>query len=232
MSPSPSQSRASSVRQMFEGVAPRYDLVNRILSLGIDRSWRRRVVEALGLGAEHVVLDLCCGTGDLALEIAGHARCVACDFTWNMLTRAQAKSANSETPLRLAAADALSLPFPDETFDATTVAFGLRNLADMDRGLREMRRVLRPGGTLAILEFSHPQSFWLRGPYRFYLNVILPRMGDLLSRKGEAYRYLAESIRGFPEPDTLVGMMGTAGLREVSYRRLTGGIVAIHRGTK
>ena len=95
-----------------------------------------------------------------------------------------------------------------------------------------MRRVLKPGGTLAILEFSHPQSFWLRGPYRFYLNVVLPRMGDLLSRKGEAYRYLAESIRGFPEPDTLVGMMGTAGLREVSYRRLTGGIVAIHRGTK
>ena len=223
---------ASSIREMFEGVAPRYDRVNRVLSLGIDRSWRRHVVEALGLGAEHVVLDLCCGTGDLALEIAAHARCVACDFTWNMLTRAQAKSADSETPFALASADALSLPFPDATFDAATVAFGLRNLADMDRGLREMRRVLKPLGTLAILEFSHPQGFWLRGPYRFYLNVVLPRMGDLLSRKGEAYRYLAESIRGFPEPETLVGMMGEAGLRDVGFRRLSGGIVAVHRGTR
>ena len=95
-----------------------------------------------------------------------------------------------------------------------------------------MRRVLRPGGTLAILEFSHPRSFWLRAPYRFYLNVLLPRMGDLLSHKGEAYRYLAESIMGFPDPDTLVGMMGTAGLIEASYRQLTGGIVAIHKATK
>ena len=226
------QPQASSIRQMFEGVAPRYDLLNRVLSLGIDRSWRRRVVEALGLGTEHVALDLCCGTGDLALEIAGHARCVACDFTWNMLTRAQSKSRSSETPLGLAAADTLSLPFPDNTFDATTVAFGLRNLADMDKGLREMRRVLKPGGTLAILEFSHPQGIWLRAPYRFYLNVLLPRMGDLLSRKGEAYRYLAESIMGFPDPDTLVGMLGTAGLRDASYRRISGGIVAIHRATK
>ncbi len=217
---------------MFEGIAPRYDLLNRVLSLGIDRSWRRAVVEALDLGAEHVALDLCCGTGDLALEIAGRARCVACDFTWNMLTRAQSKSRSSETPLGLAAADALSVPFPDDTFDATTVAFGLRNLADMNKGLREMRRVLKPGGTLAILEFSHPQGFWLRGPYRFYLSVLLPRLGDLLSRKGEAYRYLAESIMGFPDPDTLLEMMRNAGLRDASYRRLTGGIVAIHQATK
>lgn len=224
--------QASSVQQMFEGVAPCYDLLNRVLSLGIDRSWRRRLVESLGLGREHVALDLCCGTGDLALELAGHARCVACDFTWNMLTRAQVKSKSSETPLGLAAADTLSLPFPDERFDATTVAFGLRNLADMDKGLREMRRVLKPGGTLAILEFSHPQGFWLRAPYRFYLNVLLPRMGDLLSKKGEAYRYLAESIMGFPDPDTLLGMMRTAGLKDVSYQRLTGGIVAIHKATK
>jgi len=226
------QPQASSIREMFEGVAPRYDRVNRVLSLGIDRSWRHRVVEALGLEAEPVVLDLCCGTGDLALEIAAHARCVACDFTWNMLTRAQAKSADAGTPLGLAAADALSLPFPERTFDAATVAFGLRNLADMDRGLREMRRVLKPSGTLAILEFSHPQGFWLRGAYRFYLNVVLPRMGDLLSRKGEAYRYLAESIRGFPEPETLVGMMSAAGFGEIGFRRLSGGIVAVHTGRR
>lgn len=224
--------QASAVRQMFEGVAPRYDLLNRVLSLGIDRSWRRAVVDSLSLGADHVVLDLCCGTGDLALEIARHARCVACDFTWNMLTRAQTKSSEARAGIGLAAADALLLPFPDDTFDAATVAFGLRNLADMDRGLREMRRVLRPSGKLAILEFSHPRGFWLRGPYRFYLNVLLPRMGDLLSRRGEAYRYLAESIMGFPEPETLMRMMESAGFRDASYRRLSGGIVAIHFGVK
>lgn len=224
--------QASAVRQMFEGVAPRYDLLNRVLSLGIDRSWRHAVVASLNLRAEHVVLDLCCGTGDLALEIAGHSRCVACDFTWNMLTRARSKSVSTETPIGIAAADTLSLPFADDTFDACTVAFGLRNLADMDRGLREMRRVVKPGGKVAILEFSHPQGWLLKAPYRFYLNVLLPRLGDLLSRKGEAYRYLAESIMGFPEPDTLVDMMKTAGLGETGYRRLTGGIVAIHTGTK
>lgn len=223
--------QASAVRQMFEGVAPRYDLLNRVLSLGIDRSWRRTVVESLALRTDQVALDLCCGTGDLALEIAGSARCVACDFTWNMLTRAQAKFERSGSSIKLAAADTLQLPFPDGAFDATTVAFGVRNLADMDAGLREMRRVLKPEGVLAILEFSHPQGF-LRMPYRFYLNVLLPRLGDLLSRRGEAYRYLAESIAGFPEPDTLVGMMESAGFRDCRYTRLTGGIVAVHTGRK
>lgn len=217
---------------MFEGVAPRYDLLNRVLSLGIDRSWRKTVVASLSLGPEQVVLDLCCGTGDLALELARHAKCVACDFTWNMLTRARSKSMSLETPIGIAAADTLSLPFPDDTFDAATVAFGLRNLADMDAGLREMRRVLKPGGKLAILEFSHPQGLLLRAPYRFYLNVLLPRMGDLLSKKGEAYRYLAESITGFPEPETLVEMMESAALENVGFRRLTGGIVAVHSATK
>lgn len=224
--------QASMVRQMFEGVAPRYDLLNRVLSLGIDRSWRRRVVDSLGLGAHDVALDVCCGTGDLALEIARHASCVACDFTWNMLTRASSKSSQSQTPVKLAAADTLSLPFDDDTFDAATIAFGIRNLVDMDEGLRELRRVLKPGGTLAILEFSHPDRLWLSVPYRFYLNVLLPRMGDLLSRKGQAYRYLADSITGFPDPGTLVTMMKTAGFRDPSYQRLTGGIVAIHQGRK
>lgn len=224
--------QASMVREMFEGVAPRYDLLNRVLSLGIDRSWRRAVVDALQLRPTDVALDLCCGTGDLALEIAGQAQCVACDFTWNMLTLARSKSTSSSSPVRLAAADTLSLPFGDDRFHATTIAFGIRNLADMDAGLREMHRVLRPGGTLAILEFSHPQRAWLRWPYELYLKALLPKMGDLLSRKGEAYRYLAESIIGFPDPDTLVKMMETAGFREPHYRRLSGGIVAIHTAKK
>jgi demethylmenaquinone methyltransferase/2-methoxy-6-polyprenyl-1,4-benzoquinol methylase len=224
--------QASMVRQMFEGVAPRYDLINRVLSLGIDRSWRRAVVDALHLSASDVALDLCCGTGDLALEITEQSECIACDFTWNMLTRAKSKSKATPSPLRLAAADTLSLPFRDNTFNAATIGFGIRNLADMDAGLREMRRVLRPGATLAVLEFSHPHRVWLSLPYRFYLKVLLPAMGDLLSRKGEAYRYLAESIIGFPEPDTLVTMMQTAGFHDASYQRLSGGIVAIHTATK
>lgn len=223
---------ASTVRQMFEGVAPRYDLLNRVLSLGIDRAWRRAVVDSLELGAHDIALDVCCGTGDLALEIARRSSCVACDFTWNMLTRASEKSTRTKRPLKLTAADALSLPFPDGTFEAVTIAFGIRNLADMDAGLRELRRVLKIEGTLAVLEFSHPHRPWLRWPYRFYLNVLLPRMGDLLSRRGKAYRYLADSITGFPDPDTLVTMMKAAGFRDVSYQRLTGGIVAIHKAVK
>jgi demethylmenaquinone methyltransferase/2-methoxy-6-polyprenyl-1,4-benzoquinol methylase len=224
--------QASMVRQMFEGVAPRYDLLNRVLSLGIDRFWRRALVDSLELRPTDVAVDLCCGTGDLAIEIAGRARCVACDFTWNMLTRAKAKSTATSTPLRLAAADTLALPFGDERFDAATVAFGIRNLADMDAGLREMLRVLKPGGKLAILEFSHPNRAWLRLPYQFYLKVLLPRMGNLLSRKGEAYRYLAESIIGFPIPDTLVTMIDDAGFCGARYERLSGGIVAIHTAHK
>ncbi len=215
---------------MFEGVAPRYDLLNHVLSLGIDRSWRRAVVLALELERDQRVLDLCCGTGDLALEMARLARPIACDFTWNMLTRARDKSRARDVPIRVAAADALSLPFSDGVFDATTVAFGVRNLADMPAGLREIHRVLVPGGTLAILEFSHPEG-WLQKPYRFYLKTLLPQLGNLLSRRGEAYRYLAESIMGFPDPDTLVDLMRDAGFGDPSYQRLTGGIVAIHRGT-
>jgi len=223
---------ASAVREMFETVAPRYDMLNRVLSLGIDRSWRRRVVELLNLREEDRALDLCCGTGDLALEIANHATCVACDFTWNMLTRARAKSEASGARLAVTAADTLSLPFPDDAFDAATIAFGIRNLADMNRGLREIRRVLKPGGTIAILEFSHPHRFWLRLPYRFYLNVVLPRLGDVLSRRGEAYRYLAESIMGFPEPERLAELMNGSGFHEAVFERLSGGIVAIHRAVK
>lgn len=223
---------ASSVRRMFEGVAPRYDFLNRVLSLGIDRGWRRRVVRELELRPEHRVLDLCCGTGDLALEIAPHAQCTACDFTWNMLTRARAKSVATSRRIALAAADALRLPFANDRFDRATVAFGVRNLEDVSRGLLEIRRVLKPGGRLAILEFSHPRPWWLRAPYRIYLDFLLPAIGGLLSSKGEAYRYLAESIRGFPEPETLVLILGDAGFRGATYIRLSGGIVAIHTALK
>ncbi|MGH9318374.1 MAG: ubiquinone/menaquinone biosynthesis methyltransferase, partial [Vicinamibacteria bacterium] len=173
----------------------------------------------------------CCGTGDLALEIARHARCTACDFTWNMLTRAHVKSERSRRPIELACADALELPFRDDRFDRATVAFGVRNLENMPSGLREIRRVLKPGGRLAILEFSQPSRWWLKLPYRIYLDVLLPAVGGLLSRK-EAYRYLAESIHGFPEPDVLVKLLREAGFSEPSYFRLSGGIVAVHLASK
>jgi demethylmenaquinone methyltransferase/2-methoxy-6-polyprenyl-1,4-benzoquinol methylase len=223
---------ASAIKRMFEGVAPRYDLLNRVLSLGIDRGWRRRVVDSLELRPEHVVLDLCCGTGDLALEIAPHARSVACDFTWSMLTRARKKSQAASRPIALAAADALKLPFDDGRFDRATVAFGVRNLEDLGAGLREILRVLKPGGRVAILEFSHPNRWWLKVPYRIYLEWILPAIGGLLSSKEDAYRYLAESIQGFPEPELLVELLRESGFESPTYERLSYGIVAIHTGTR
>ncbi len=220
---------ASTIRRMFAGVAPRYDLLNRVLSLGIDRRWRREVVSSLSLESGDRVLDVCCGTGDLALEIAPRARCAACDFTWEMLTRAQQKSTRAGAPIRLAAADALRLPFPSGSFDAATVGFGVRNLEDLGAGLRELRRVLRPGGVLAILEFSQPTHFLLRGLYRFYLHGLLPVIGRVLSKRQGAYRYLADSIAGFPDPQTLCRFLVDAGFGNASYRQLTGGIVAIHK---
>ncbi len=223
--------QASAIKEMFEGVAPRYDFLNRVLSLGIDRGWRRRVVESLELRPEHRVLDLCCGTGDLALEIARGSSCTACDFTWNMLIRARAKSKAFRRPMAIVGADALELPFREDVFDRATIAFGIRNLESMSAGLAEIRRVLKPGGRIAILEFSQPNRGWLKLPYRIYLDWILPAVGGLLSRK-EAYRYLSESIQGFPEPEVLVGLLEEAGFREPRYSRLSGGIVALHLATK
>jgi len=213
---------------MFAGVAPRYDLLNHLLSLGIDRRWRREVVSGLDLEPGDRVLDVCCGTGDLALELAPRAHCTACDFTWEMLTRAQQKSTRAGAEIRLAGADALHLPFRSGTFDAVTVAFGVRNLEDLTAGLRELRRVLRPRGALAILEFSHPSHPLLRGPYWLYLHGLLPLIGRVLSSRQGAYRYLADSIAGFADPEVLCRLLIDAGFRDARYRRLTGGIVAVH----
>jgi demethylmenaquinone methyltransferase/2-methoxy-6-polyprenyl-1,4-benzoquinol methylase len=216
---------------MFEGVAPRYDFLNRVLSLGIDRGWRRRVVESLELRPEHRVLDLCCGTGDLALEIARQAPVTACDFTWSMITRARAKSTSTGRNVAIACADTLNLPFAADVFDRATIAFGIRNLESMTEGLAEIRRVLKPGGRIAILEFSQPNRGWLKLPYRVYLDWLLPAVGGLLSRK-DAYRYLAESIQGFPVPEVLVRLLEEARFREPRYSRLSGGIVALHLASK
>jgi demethylmenaquinone methyltransferase/2-methoxy-6-polyprenyl-1,4-benzoquinol methylase len=222
---------AAFIRRMFAGVAPRYDLLNHLLSLGIDRRWRASVAARLALGPSERLLDLCCGTGDLALELAGRCRALGCDFTWEMLTRARRKSRRRGLALELVAADALRLPFADGVFDAATVAFGVRNLEDLTGGLAELHRVLRPGGRLVILEFSQPNHPLLRLPYRLYLNGLLPLVGRLISHRREAYRYLADSIAGFPDPETLSRLLIGPGFRNVRFERLTGGIVAVHEAT-
>lgn len=218
------------IREMFGEISGRYDLLNRLLSGGRDRAWRRAAVERLAPSPGEKALDLCGGTGDLALDLASAGPFVVCaDFSWPMLLGARPKVAGaSPGSVSLLLADALRLPFPDETFDLLTVAFGLRNLRTVGEGLAEMRRVLRPGGRLGILEFSTPPGRVLRGAYHVYLSRILPRIGGWISGRPRAYSYLADSIRGFPDQNGLAAQMGEAGLVQVEYLNLTGGIVALH----
>ena len=219
------------VRGMFGRVAPRYDLLNHLLSFNRDRAWRRRTVERLqtALAAPGArALDLCCGTGDLALELAeSPAWVVASDFCHPMLTAAGAKGCP-----RLFEADALTLPLASESFDVVTVAFGFRNFANYRRGLDEMRRILRPGGTLAILEFTTPPKALFRAGYNFYSRHVLPRLGGMLSGAPDAYAYLPESVRKFPAAPELAASMREAGLSGVEFEYLTFGVVALHLGRR
>jgi demethylmenaquinone methyltransferase / 2-methoxy-6-polyprenyl-1,4-benzoquinol methylase len=213
------------VRTMFDRIAPVYDLMNRVMTAGLDGRWRRLTAEAAVRRGDRV-LDACCGTGDLALadERAG-GRVVGLDFSERMLERARRKSASVEW----VRGDLLELPFEDASFDAATVGFGVRNVADLERSLRELRRVLRPGGRLGILEITTP-----RGPlrlfYRLWFDAIVPLLGKLL-RGGSAYTYLPASVRRFPGPDDLAALLGRVGFGDVSFRLLAGGIVALHTGT-
>jgi len=217
---------------MFDAVARRYDLLNRLLSFNRDRYWRRRAAAQL-VEESSAVLDLCGGTGDLSLELArtGRARSiVCCDFSHEMLSRAAPKFRRPEAARSclLVEADGLRLPFPAERFDAVTIAFGVRNLADLDAGLREIRRVLRPGGRMIVLEFSAPSRWPLSRLYGFYLRRVLPRIGGGISGRGQAYRYLARTIAGFPDPASLAGRIRESGFAACGWQTLTGGIVAIH----
>ena len=216
---------AEGVRTMFDRIAPVYDLMNRVMTAGLDGRWRRLTAEAAVRRGDRV-LDACCGTGDLALadERAG-GRVVGLDFSERMLERARRKSASVEW----VRGDLLELPFEDASFDAATVGFGVRNVADLERSLRELRRVLRPGGLLGILEITKP-----RGPlrlfYRLWFDGIVPLLGKLL-RGGSAYTYLPASVRRFPGPDDLAALLERAGFADVSFRLLAGGIVALHTST-
>ena len=214
------------VRSMFDRIAPVYDAMNRAMTAGLDQRWRRLAVAASVRPGDRV-LDACCGTGDLALAAveAGAGEVVALDFSERMLERARRKSAAVEW----VRGDVLALPFADESFDAVSVGFGIRNVADLEGGLRELRRVLRPGGRLAVLEITRPQGV-LSPFFRLWFDVLIPVAGRLLPG-GRAYTYLPASVRRFPGPRELTAVVEGVGFEGVRYRLLAGGIVALHVGT-
>lgn len=235
--PAPEQ-KAAHVRRMFGDIAPKYDLLNHVLSLNVDRLWRRRAVRRLGWerAPEGTYLDNCAGTLDLAAHLASRTgfrgRVVGSDFTPEMLERGVAAGKTAGRALAPACADALRLPYADRSFDGATVGFGVRNLADLDRGLREMARVLKPGAKLVILEFTTPSWQPWRGVYLFYARRILPAIGAVISRNRAAYTYLPESVMEFPAPPELARRMEAAGFRDVRWDTLSGGIAAIHHGAR
>ena len=219
---------------MFTAIAPRYDLLNHLLSFNVDRSWRRTAVARLGWERrpQGVYLDLCAGTLDLAAELARRpgfrGTVLGADFALPMLVRGKDKAPRT-VPV---GADALALPFPDAAFDGALVGFGVRNLADLDAGLKEAARVLKPGARFVILEFATPRFAPLRAIYLFYFRHILPAVGRMVSKHRDAYTYLPESVLAFPEPEVLARRLTAAGFRDVGFELLTGGICAVHYGTR
>jgi len=224
----------AAIQEMFAGVAPRYDLLNHLLSASLDRLWRRRSARALAPQSNERILDLCCGTGDQALAIhPSGARVVAADFCIPMLARAKQKFAQTGSPRPAGmASDALSLPYPDASFDGATVSFGLRNVADLDLALAELARVLKPGGRLSILEFMVPGAAPLRAAYLFYFRRILPAIGRLVSPRGSAYTYLPESVMQFPQREDFVEHLRTAGFDHAACRGMSSGIVGLYTGRR
>jgi demethylmenaquinone methyltransferase/2-methoxy-6-polyprenyl-1,4-benzoquinol methylase len=233
------RSAAAQVRQMFTDIAPRYDLLNHVLSCNIDRLWWKRTARSFAhvlAKPEARVLDLCCGTGDMALALAREARrrgtapeILGADFSHAMLTRAAEKFAGS--PARAVEADALSLPFPNSSFDLVSSAFGFRNLANYDKGLAEIFRVLRPGGEAGILDFGEPKGM-MGGVYRAYFRHVLPKIGTVISGVRGPYAYLPASVERFPEPEQMLARMRAAGFSDVSWSPYTLGIAGLYRGKK
>jgi len=225
------------IRDMFDRIAPRYDLLNRLLSLGIDRRWRRFAVRQLNVPEDGRVLDIATGTGDVALEIGRQTspgvKIVGSDFTQGMLVLGRGKI--TESPYRdrivLVNAPCESMPHPDGIFDGITIAFGIRNVVDRQKGLHEMARVLKPGGRAVILEFATPRNSFFRAVYYFYFLRVLPWLGGLVSQRS-AYQYLPDSVLEFPDRETFKEMMELAGFFDVECHDLTGGIAAVHVGTR
>jgi demethylmenaquinone methyltransferase/2-methoxy-6-polyprenyl-1,4-benzoquinol methylase len=223
---------AGEVRAMFDRIAPRYDLLNRVMTAGLDGRWRESAAAAADLAAGDAALDVCTGTGDLAFALARRVtpsgRVVGLDFAEAMLAQAREKAGVRGVDARFVQGDALALPFGDDEFDAATVAFGIRNVADLDAGLAEMARVVRPGGRVVILEITAPRR--LRWFYDLWFDRLVPLLGRLLGRDGDAYSYLPASVKRFPEAPALAARMAAAGLRDVRWQRFAGGIVALHYG--
>ena len=229
--------QARRVREMFADIASRYDLLNHLLSGNIDKQWRRLVAKALYQGLPNEgsrILDVACGTGDLSLTLtgSGDAQVIAIDFCRPMLDIAASKSSKRGSEIRFIEGDALALPFRDRIFEAATIAFGLRNLASVETGLSELLRVLKPGGKVAVLEFSKPRWAVFRSFFKVYFTKVLPLVGGLVSGSRGAYQYLPDSVSRFPNQKELSSMMRKAGFEEITYQNLTGGIAALHIGKR
>lgn len=230
-----SEQFANDVRGMFDRIAGVYDLMNSAMTAGLHHQWRQRAVDRAEVGPGSDALDVCCGTGDLAFElrrrIGPDGRVVGCDFSEPMLELARRKSGEEGLPVEFGWADALELPYGDASFDAVTIGFGARNLADLPRGLSEMARVLRPGGRLVILEITRPQREPLASFYSIWFDRLVPMIGSIAG-DADAYSYLPNSVRTFPEPEALAGMIDTAGFERIRWLLLAGGIIAIHSGVR
>ncbi len=228
------QDKGQDVQAMFASIAPRYDLLNRVLSLGIDRLWRREAAAEALAHSPRTLLDMATGTADFAIELATRApglKLTASDFVPEMLDIGRQKAGARHLDIKFEEGDALHLPYPDASFDAVTCAFGFRNFADYAAGLSEMWRVLTPGGRAVILEFPPPAQGLFGSLFRFYFRQILPRIGALVSGNADAYTYLPESVLAFPDPERLAQLMRATGFR-TRYKLLTFGIAAIHVGDK
>ena len=228
-----SEEFSGEVRGMFDRIAGVYDLMNSAMTAGMHHQWRERAVDRAEVGPGSDALDICCGTGDLALElrrrIGPDGRVVGSDFSEQMLDLARAKSGEQGLPVEFGWADALDLPYGDDSFDAVTVGFGARNLADLDAGIAEMARVLKPGGRIVILEITRPQREPLASFYGLWFDRVVPLLGNVAGDP-DAYSYLPESVRSFPAPDELAAKIDAAGFEDVRWLLLAGGIIAIHSG--
>ncbi len=227
---------ASGVNRMFDRIAGVYDGMNRAMTAGLDRRWRERAVDLAAAGSGDRALDVCCGTGDLALELSRRVgpggSVVGCDFSEPMLDIARRKADAASMPgVRFEWADALDLPYDDATFDAVTVGFGVRNFADLERGLGELVRVLRPGGRLVVLEITQPRRPPLSWFFSLWFDRLIPVLGTIAGDR-DAYTYLPQSVKRFPDPERLAAMIAEAGIEPVRCLILAGGIIAIHSGVK
>lgn len=231
-----SATKKETVRRMFDDISGKYDFLNHFFSFGIDHLWRKKLVRLLAPSKPLSILDVACGTGDLALSLARlrPQRIVGIDISEKMLEigRQKISRKGQEPVIRLQQGDAEHIPFPDNTFDAVTVAFGVRNFDDLGLGLSEMRRVLRPGGYMLILEFSHPTAFPMKQLYGFYSHAIIPAVGRLISGSSTAYTYLPQSVDAFPSGKDFLEILDQRGLVLVKQISLTGGIASVYTGEK